>query len=174
MARVFARVHAVHHLHRLACVIAFVINAIDCRDLFFTNRSKRLRDVAVALDDTISDVIVGLDVFDFDPVAVDDDLTNQIAIMGTAVAVLNRDHGDDGFLDAVARDIGVGHEGHSRMADDGNLIFIGIVIGDYVDARAINPVVVKFIVFARNTCPIDRAIGADVLFDNVQFCIDLR
>ena len=103
-----------------------------------------------------------------------DDLSDQVHVMRTAAAVLVRYHCDNRLQALVAHHIGVLDIDIRCMPNHGNMVFVLVVIGDDIDPETVHPMVVQFVVLARDSGPVDRAIRLDVLFNDVQFCIQLR
>ena len=105
----------------------------------------------------------------------DDHRAKIVAIMGAAAGALVGGNGYDRLLVAIAIHVLVSDFRVHGVAVDVNPIAFGLVIvGDDVGSKAIDPVIVRIVVFARHVGPVDPAIGIRVLGDNVRFRADLR
>ncbi len=59
------------------------------------------------------------------------------------------------------------------MANNSDLIFIRHVVGDDIDAKTVDPVIVQLVIFTRDASPVDRPIRLDMFLDDIEFGVDL-
>ena len=148
--------------------------AVNLVDLQIALRIQRFGQVVDALDNAEGHVVVGDDVVRLDPVAVHDHLADQVLCMGAATAMLLRDDGNDAFFVAIPIGVAIVDKHIRRVAYDRDVVFARHIIGDDVDARMVDPVVVQFVILACDAGPIDGAVVAHMLADDVGLGIDLR